>query len=112
MKTKIKTGWEKEFEEFNKQWEKEFDKLVKRGLEFGVFDYSRIKSFIRTLLAQERKKLIRDFRAGLEASLFQQKQELKKKVEGVTGLNTRPVFINKAEVIKLLEEGGEKNENK
>jgi len=89
-------------------WEKEFDKLVKQGLEFGVFDYPRIKSFIRTLLDQQREKLIRDFRAELEASLFQQKQELKEKVKGMTGLNTRPVFINKDEVIKLLEEGDEK----
>lgn len=89
-------------------WEEEFDKLVKRGLEFGVFDYPRIKSFIRALLDQQREKLIRDFRAELEASLFQQKQELKEKVKGMTGLNTRPVFINKDEVIKLLEEGDEK----
>ena len=64
-------------------WEKEFDKLVKRGLEFGVFDYPRIKSFIRTLLDQQREKLIKDFRAELKASLVQQKQELKEKVEGM-----------------------------
>jgi len=110
MKKKIKTGWEKEFEEFNKQWEKEFDKLVKRGLEFGVFDYSRIKSFIRTLLAQERKKLIKDFRAELEASFFQQKQELKEKVEGLpkydlsnSGID-RDYYLKKEEIINLLKE--------
>jgi len=62
-------------------WEKEFDKLVKRGLEFGVFDYPRIKSFIRTLLDQQREKLIKDFRAELKASLFQQKQQLKEKAK-------------------------------
>ena len=97
MKKKTKTLWEKEFEEFNKQWEKE-----------GYLSIDELKSFIRTILNQQREKLIRDFRAELEANLFQQKQELKEKVKGMTGLNTRPVFINKDEVIKLLEEGDEK----
>lgn len=67
-KNKTKTSWEKEFDKFVKQWEKE---------EYISID--ELKSFIRTLLDQQREKLIRDFRAELEASLFQQKQELKEK---------------------------------
>jgi len=67
---KTKTSWEKEFDKFVKQWEKE---------EYISMD--ELKSFIRTLLDQQREKLIRDFRAELKASLFQQKQELKEKVK-------------------------------
>jgi len=67
---KTKTSWEKEFDKFVKQWEKE---------EYISMD--ELKSFIRTLLDQQRERLIRDFRAELKASLFQQKQELKEKVK-------------------------------
>jgi len=67
---KTKTSWEEDFEKFVKQWEKE---------EYISID--ELKYFIRTLLDQQREKLIRDFRAELKASLFQQKQELKEKVK-------------------------------
>jgi len=67
---KTKTSWEKEFDKFVKQWEKE---------EYISMD--ELKSFIRTLLDQQRERLIRDFRAELKASLFQQKQQLKEKAK-------------------------------
>jgi len=67
---KTKTSWEKEFEKFTKQWEKK---------EYISMD--ELKSFIRTLLDQQRERLIRDFRAELKASLFQKEQEVKEKAK-------------------------------
>ena len=41
-----------------------------------------LKSFICQLLDEQKQELIKDFRAELEASLSQQKQEFKRVVEG------------------------------
>ncbi|OPZ24422.1 MAG: hypothetical protein BWZ03_00182 [bacterium ADurb.BinA186] len=69
-------------------WEKEFDEIFKPpvGEHYDYFGgtghlHDEIKFFIRTLLDQQQEKLIKDFRAELKASLFQQKQQLKEKAK-------------------------------